>query len=186
VIAELETYQDQLLSIRQDASGLLSGFSDHQFNWRPAPNRWSMGECFDHLNLTAATLFLPAIDAAIERAKRQGLTSPGPFAYPALQRMFLKISEPPPKVRFKAPAAVKQQAARPMAVVRQEFMERQDRLAEQILRADGLDLRRARHRSPLPIWKWSLGTFFAVTLAHERRHIWQARQVCNEPEFPTN
>jgi hypothetical protein len=113
VIAELETYQDQLLSIRQDAAGLLSALSDDQFNWRPAPNRWSMGECFDHLNLTAAKLFLPAIDAAIESVKSQGLTCCGPFVYPALQRMFLKISDPPPKIRFKAPAAVKQPEARP-------------------------------------------------------------------------
>ena len=54
----------------------------------------------------------------------------------------------------------------------------QDRLAERIAAADGLDLRRARRRSPmLPVMKWSLGTMFALVLTHERRHIWQARQV---------
>jgi hypothetical protein len=30
---------------------------------------------------------------------------------------------------------------------------------------------------------WSLGMFFAVMLVHERRHIWQARQVRNHPDF---
>ena len=38
--AELESYQDQLLSIRQDATGLMSGLSDAQFNWQPEPGRW--------------------------------------------------------------------------------------------------------------------------------------------------
>jgi len=32
---------------------------------------------------------------------------------------------------------------------------------------------------------WSLGTMFAVTLAHERRHIWQARRVRNDKNFPS-
>jgi hypothetical protein len=61
----------------------------------------------------------------------------------------------------------------------------QDSLADRIRAADGLDLRRARQRSPiLPVLKWSLGTMFALVLAHERRHIWQARQVRNSKAFP--
>jgi hypothetical protein len=68
--------------------------------------------------------------------------------------------------------------------VRQEFLDWQDRLAERIRLADGLDLRLASHASPLPLWQWTLGTYIAVCLAHERRHIWQARQVRNERGFP--
>src|SRR4051794_39914810 len=106
MLAELETYQDQLLSVRQDAEGLMSGMSDAQFNWRPAPNRWSMGECFQHLNICAADLFVPGIDRAMATARREGLTSSGPFVYSAMQRMFLRSSEPPPRIRFRAPAKV--------------------------------------------------------------------------------
>jgi hypothetical protein len=184
VIAELETYQDQLLSIRQDAQGLMHGMSDTQFNWRPAPNRWSMGDCFQHLNRCAENLFVPGIDSAIATARSKGLRSPGPFVYPALQRMFLRTNEPPPRLRFKAPAGVRPGQPKPLAAVGQEFLAWQDRIAERIKQADGLDLLAARARSPLRVWKWSLGTFFAVTLAHERRHIWQARQVRNERGFP--
>ena len=68
MMPELETYQDQLLSIKQDAEGLMSVLTDAQFNWRPAPGRWSIAECFDHLN-TTARLFVPAIDAAIATAR---------------------------------------------------------------------------------------------------------------------
>ena len=184
MIAELETYQDQVTSIKQDAGGLMTGLTDEQFNWRPGPNRWSMGECFDHLNISAKTLFVPGIDAAIADARSRGLRGTGPFVHPALQRWFLHVSEPPPKVRFKAPNKVKQKAPRPLHDVRQEFLDWQDRLAERIPLADGLDLRHAGHASPLPLWRWTLGTYFAVCLAHERRHIWQARQVRNEPGFP--
>ena len=69
---------------------------------------------------------------------------------------------------------------KPMVEIVTEFMEWQDKLGATIRRADGLDLRRARGRSPaLPLIKWSLGALFAITLAHERRHLWQARQVRN-------
>jgi DinB family protein len=181
VIAELETYQDQVTSIQQDAAGLMDGLSDAQFNWRPGSNRWSMGECFDHLNISAKTLFVPGIDGAIADAKSRGLLSQGPFVHPALQRWFLHVSEPPPKMRFKAPGKVKQKTPRPVNDVRQEFLDWQDRLGERIRLADGLDLRRASHGT---LWRWTLGTYIAVCLAHERRHIWQARQVRNEPGFP--
>jgi DinB superfamily len=182
---ELETYLDQLLSIKQDAAGLMSGLSDAQFKWRPAVDRWSMAECFEHLNASAAKLFIPGIDGAIAMARAQGLRSAGPFVYPTFQRLFLRISEPPPKIRFKAPAPVRPSAEKPITAIRDEFMDWQDRLGERLRQADGLDLRRARHKSPAPIWHWSLGTFFAVMLAHERRHIWQARQVRTDSRFPT-
>ena len=184
MVAELETYLDQLLSVRQDAGGLMTGLSDSQFAWRPAANRWSMSECFDHLNLSAQRLFIPAMDAAIASAKQRGLTSSGPFVHPVMQRIFLHLSEPPPKLRFKAPGTVKQAQARPLTIVRDEFLSWQDRIGERIRQADGLDLRRARAGSPLPGWRWTLGTFFAVTLAHERRHIWQAREIRKEAAFP--
>jgi len=57
--AELQGYGDQLLSVRQDAVGLMSGLTEAQFNWKPAPERWSMSGCVDHLNKTAATVFIP-------------------------------------------------------------------------------------------------------------------------------
>ena len=184
MIPELETDQDQLLSIKQDAEGLMSGLTDAQFNWRPAPDRWSMAECFDHLNVTAR-LFMPAVDAAIATARAQGWRSQGPFVYPPFERLFLRLSEPPPKVRFKAPASFRPAANKPADCVRGEFMDWQEKLGERLVHADGLDLRRARHRSPaIGVFRWSLGTIFAVMLAHERRHIWQARQVRNRPGFP--
>ena len=181
---ELETYLEQLLSIRQDGDGLMSGLTDEQFQWRPAANRWSMSECFDHLNITAERLFVPGIDGAIADAQRRGLSSAGPFVYSAFQRLFVRLSEPPPALRFKAPGAVKPTQTRPLSVVRSDFLRWQDSLGARIRQADGLDLKRARHRSPMPLWRWSLGTFLAVTLAHERRHIWQAREVRKTPGFP--
>jgi hypothetical protein len=181
--SELETYLDQLLSITQDVPGLIGKLSHEQFNWRPAPERWSIAECFDHLNASARA-FVPAMDAAIADARARRLESQGPFTYPLIERVFVRVNEPPPKLTFRAPRALKPSPGKEVDLVLGEFMNWQTALGERIRRADGIDLRRARHKSPVGPLKWSLGTMFAVVLAHERRHTWQARQVRREIGFP--
>jgi hypothetical protein len=181
---ELEGYLEQIRYIRQDVAAIVAGLSAEQFNWQPADGRWSIGQCFDHLNRTAAA-FAPAMDRAIADARTRRITSAGPFAYPLLERLFVTSNEPPPKRRFRAFKAYRPPARTEPQAVMDAFAQWQDRLEERIRAADGLDLRRARQRSPiLPLVKWSLGTMFALVLAHERRHIWQARQVRNDGRFP--
>jgi hypothetical protein len=180
VNAELEGYLDQLLSIRQDAPGIVANLPDATFDRRPAPKRWSIAECFDHLNVTARH-FMPCFDRSIEKARECGFTATGPSVYPLLERFFLQQMEPPPRLRFRAPRAFAPGANKPIDDVLREFMQWQDQLGERIRSADGIDLRRARCGSPVLSWiTYSLGTSFALTLAHERRHLWQARQVRNE------
>ena len=184
MIAELENYGDQALSVRQDATGLMSGVTDVQFNWQPAPGRWSMAGCFEHLNLTAAQLFIPRIDGAIAVAKAQGLKSQGPFAFSAFERWCVRTNDAPARMKFPAPKQVQPPTNKPLDQVRDEFVHWQDELAKRLVEADGLDLRAAKYKSPIPLVKWSLGAFIQLMLAHERRHTLQARQVRQEPGFP--
>ena len=68
--------------------------------------------------------------------------------------------------------------------VRSELVRWQDELARRLRDADGLDLRRAKEVFPVWPFKWSLGAFFQMMLAHQRRHTFQARQVRQNPAFP--
>ena len=177
--AQLEGYLDQLLSIRQQVPGLVAQLTETQFKWLPGPKRWSMAHCFEHLNV-AARAFVPTMDRTIEDARTRGLTGQGPFTYPMHERLFINFNEPPPRFRMPAPAVLVPTPTKSMAEIVAEFMDWQDKFGDTIRRADGLDLRRARGRSPaFPLIKWSLGAQIAITLAHERRHLWQARQVRN-------
>ena len=182
--AELQGYGDQLLSVRQDAAGLMSGLSDAQFNWQPAPGRWSMAGCVDHLNKSASGLFIPKIDSAIATARARTLTSNGPFAYPALERWAIRNNDAPAKMRFKAPKSMQPAPNLPLAQARSEFVRWQDELAKRLQEADGLDLRRAKETFPFWPLTWSLGSLIQMMLAHERRHVWQARNVRQDPAFP--
>jgi len=185
MVAELESYGDQLLSVRQDATGLMSGLTDTQFNWQPAPSSWSMAGCFDHLNKSAAQLFIPRIDTAIATAHAKHLISNGPFAYSAFERWCVRTNDAPPKMRFKAPKRFHPAPHLLLDDVRSQFLYWQDELARRLRDAEGLDLARAKERSPIPFVKWSLGAFFQLMIAHERRHTFQARQVRQNAAFPS-
>ena len=59
-----------------------------------------------------------------------------------------------------------------------EFLALQDQLSTCVVDAEGLHLRRLRLPSPaVPLLRISLGAWFEATLAHERRHLKQARRI---------
>src|SRR3954464_9527122 len=143
--AEIETYSDQLLSVKQDATGLMSGLSDAQFNWQPSPRRWSMAGCFDHLNKSAAQLFIPRIDGALAVARAKGLKGDGPFVYSAFERWCIRTNDAPAKMKFKAPKVVQPGTPLSLDEGRSEFLTWQDELAKRLREAEGLNLQRAKY-----------------------------------------
>jgi DinB superfamily len=184
VLPELEGYQDQLLSIQQDAPGIVAQLTPEQFNWRPAPARWSIAECFDHLNATAR-VFLAKIDRSIADAKARGLRGTGPAGHGLIDRLMIRAMEPPPRFHTRSPKVVTpaEHTTRDREAVMREFMEWQGQIAARVRQADGLALSRVRVPSPFGRWlTYSLGGAFAIALAHERRHLWQAKEVRNALE----
>ena len=176
---------DQLDAIRREGEAVASGLSDAQFNWQPAPGRWSIAQCLNHLNFGVA-LVLPAFDRAIAEGRAQGKTSPGPFRYGWFSRLVIASMEPPPRWRMKTPMKKSAGTTHRAADVRPEFASVRDQLAERVRQSDGLDLARIRTISPVNrMIRLPLGAYFHFILAHDRRHLWQARHVRNAPGFPT-
>ena len=181
--AELSEYRRQLRDARADAEKLVEGLSDEQFNWRPEPDRWSIAECLDHLN--NGWRVLEKLDHKIAKASEQGVRGEGPYRHPLLGRLYVRLMEPPPKIRVRAPKAFVPKPDQPLAEVAPRFLELQDEIIRRVIAADGLDLGGVRMSSPITRrFKMSLGQWFAFLAAHERRHLWQAWQVRKHPDFP--
>lgn len=65
------------------------------------------------------------------------------------------------------------------------FLELRSRLSRRLGDAKGLDAGRVKVRSPfVPLLRVDLVSAFRVVVTHERRHLWQARRVKEEPGFP--
>ncbi|MHB1298728.1 MAG: VOC family protein [Gemmatimonadaceae bacterium] len=65
-----------------------------QWSRRPAPERWSVGECVAHLNLTARA-FLPLLDVALEQARALGGAAPRRYRHDPLGWLLWLSSGPP-------------------------------------------------------------------------------------------
>ena len=184
LVPDLREYQSQFDAIKRDADDLLAGLTDAQFNWRAVPGRWSIAECLAHLNITGQ-MYLPIIDRGINEARSRQWFGRGPYRHGLLGRLFIRYTEPPAKYKVKAPKLFAPLPEHLLAVVAPAFASLQDQLLRRIREANGIDLGRVRVTSPVSkLLKLSLGQCFAFIAAHERRHLWQARQVKNEYNFP--
>ena len=181
---ELESYLTACERLGEDAARLAGALGDEQFNWRPAPERWSIAQCLMHLN-RQGYWYLPFIDGSIRDARQRGLTGSGPFRHPFFWNLFIRQLEPPVKLKVKAPPSLAPQPTGGRGTVLPQFLALQDELRARIRQANGLDLARAHVRSPITsLLNISLGQVFALLAAHGRRHLWQAWQVRNDPRFP--
>ena len=185
---ELEEFRSQFESLSADAGTLVAPLSDAQFAWNPAPDVWSVAQCIEHLNVTARA-YLPALDEGIASAIRAGVYGSGPFTYSVLGRLLVRSMEPPPLFRFKAPVIFAPphaaQGQRTRAEIMAGFRGYQVQYVDRLRQANGVDLAKAKVVSPASRFLHiSLGSGFALQIAHERRHLWQARQLLARSDFP--
>lgn len=189
------------------AATLTDDLTTVQLRWRPEPESWSVAECLDHLVRTGES-YLPEIDRALERAREEDFRAEGPFSRGFLGRWLVRGMEPPPGLRIPSPgdflprigedaypAADAERAAppgsgpapdgKPAAAVLSRFREHEEQLASRIRDADGVDLEAVSVPFPVaPFLRINLLAAFAYLSAHQRRHLWQARQITGRDEFP--
>jgi len=185
---ELEEFRAQFEALSADADALVAALSDAQFTWSPSPEVWSVAQGIEHLNVTARA-YLPSLDEGIASAIRAGVYGSGPFTYNVLGRLMVRSMEPPPFWRFKAPSIFAPPATGQTQRTRGEIMAGfrgyQVQYIDRLRQANGVDLAKAKVVSPANrLLHISLGSGFALQIAHERRHLWQARQLLARPEFP--
>ncbi|HYG78896.1 MAG TPA: DinB family protein [Pyrinomonadaceae bacterium] len=184
LVSDLEDFRRLLEAVSVDARDLTAELTDEQFNWRPAPGQWSIAECLDHLTQTGRVA-VGHIRETLADARRRKLYSRGPFRYGMLGQMIVRSMGPRPRMKFKAPAVFRPRPDRARQDVERDFFALQDELLGCIRESNGINLKRAKVTSPVTkLLRLSLGQEFALLIAHEQRHLWQARQVRASPAFP--
>jgi hypothetical protein len=185
-IAEADVHCRQLAACRATfrenrvvADRIAGALTIEQFNWRPAPGRWSIAECLVHLNISAQ-LYAPAMQSAIRAGRSQGLLGGGPFRYGVLSRWMLRAVDPSNRRKHKSPAKFVPGAATTYRVddVLGAFRAAGARWERLVEEADGLDLTLIKVRSPaVALIRLPVGAWFEIQAMHERRHLLQAEQV---------
>ena len=186
--AAFDGYAAAFRASRDRAHALVDGLTDAQFNWKPAPNSWSVGECLVHLNVVAEGYFLD-LDAALAAAPA-GPAGPAPLRYGLLGRGFVAILRPgsrpiPTFPTMRPPRAEGRRSAVDPARAVASFDADTDRLVAAVERARGTDAGRVRVRdSFFPLVRLPLAAFLDGLGQHALKHVGQAERVVAHPAFP--
>jgi hypothetical protein len=184
IVDEARSGLREIEEFRRTAREQLGALRPEQWGWRPAKERWSVGECVAHVNQTNR-VYIPAIEASIGKGRAKGMTSPGPYRHGFLGEIMIREIEPPARRRFRAPRAFVPPAGETGAATLEELERLMDRLSSAWLLANGLDLGKVMVTSPANRFlRLSLGQAFRLVAAHARRHLWQAQRIANDPRFP--
>ncbi|HLH00732.1 MAG TPA: DinB family protein [Bryobacteraceae bacterium] len=157
------------------AQRLVNGLTVEQFNWRPKPDAWSIGQCLQHLCL-ASQAYLPAIAASLDGREqcRADDIVPGWFG-----RWFIrKYIEPSPRSsRARAPRKIDPGRQVDLNVLDQ-FLRENHQARQLVQKASNYDVNRIRFRNPfIPLLRFTVGTGLEIICKHQRRHLLQAEAV---------
>lgn len=170
----IEVMLREVDAVTHDARALASGVGPSELARRPSVRGWSAGECLVHLSLTMEA-FLPRIDEGLRRASR------APAGYrPTMDlrgRLLAWMLEPPVRFRLSTTAPFVP-GTRGDADTLQNFERLQEEFSVRLRRSSGIDLNGILIASPFTRrMSYNLFSCYRILLAHERRHLWQARRA---------
>jgi hypothetical protein len=182
--AELDALIGELGVIAGRAREVFGRLSAEQLNWKPGPERWSVGQCFDHL-ITTNSCFFPDMERVASgeyKTSLWGRVSPlsGLFG-----RLVLRALDPARGMKTKAPAVFQPTSSDVDADVIERFAAHQGKLTALMRATAARDPARTIVTSPVTrLATYSLLDAYRIAVAHERKHFEQARRVTEAEGFP--
>jgi hypothetical protein len=183
---QLSRWRQELHEVEQQVRLDLARLTAEQFNWRPAEGKWSVAECIDHLALVTG-LMLEKAKPALEKARAEGKTGQGPYRYSMMGGWFVKMMEQPGKRPLPSPKNFAPGSSLKQAEVLARYGEVMKDFAETMETSYRLPLDRLKAASAAQGGGWikfNIAAWYAATLAHNRRHVAQAKRVMEAPGFP--
>jgi len=180
--SELGTLIEELCAVTSDARKVFGSLSAEQLNWKPSPEQWSVGQCFEHLIKTNES-FLPALEL-VGRGEYQSTlwqrVSPLSGFFGGLVLRGLASGR-----KVKASASISPSASGVSHDIIERFAAHQDGLEKLLAASRAEELKRTIVASPIAGFvTYSLFDACRIVVAHERRHFEQARRVTGVPGFP--
>lgn len=171
---QLATLAEQVQDVTRSAEEIVARRGAADLIARLQPDSWSVAECFDHLAQTTHA-FLPAISDAMATASH--LSTNRTLRTGTLARLFILNLEPPYGFRFKVLPQLSPKR-QDFDAAWSSFLETQSRLLETLGSAAGLAIDQVRIESPVYARiRYNVYGAFRMLAAHERRHLWQVKQI---------
>ncbi len=171
-------------AVSTDARTAFSRLSPNQLNWKPNPEKWSVGQCLDHLIATNSPYF-PIFEKIAAGTRQPTIWERMPIFPGMLGAFFLKAVDPGATGKVTAPPAFRPTTGDLPGDIVTRFLDHQTALREKIEKLSGVDLTGTVITSPaLAVVTYSLLDALNIITRHERRHFNQAVRVTETAGFP--
>jgi hypothetical protein len=180
---ELEDLHSDLNNVTADVRESFAGLSPRELNWKPAPDRWSVGQCFEHLN-AAGSGMIKAIEAKIDGISPVTFYERLPLLPKLFGRVISNAVSPEAERKMKAPKIFEPTQSDVDDGVVVSFLEFQPAIAAAMERCT--DTRIIMGSPASAFITYSLLDAFTIVVRHEQRHVLQAKRVMEHTDFPHN
>jgi len=162
-----------------------ASLSADQVNWKPAPDRWSVAQCLDHL-IRSNGLYRGAFEALREAPPKPSFWQRWSPLSGFFGKMLVRSLAPGAGPKAKTSPNAEPSASRIDAGIVEQFAAHHEELIGQLRSLRGrVDPDRVILTSPFVSFvTYSLADTFRIIVIHERRHFEQARRVMADPAFP--
>jgi hypothetical protein len=175
-----------LEDVARDAQSAFGGLDARQLNWRPDATRWSVAQCVEHLLVANRLMIQSAVDA-IDGTRPRTVWQRLPIWPGVLGRMLIRSQAPGTTRKFKAPPLAQPAASAVAADIVQQFVAQHADAVARLGTLGERDAASAIMTSPfIRVITYSVLDGWRLIVAHDHRHIAQARRVMQAPGFPAS
>jgi len=187
-----EVWTARLNEARQRIEALAATLDHEQANTRPAPGKWSVAECIEHMN-QSMKVYAPHMAKAVERGLAGGREGEPPFSrgtcYGAMLLWALR-KDGTKRKKLKVPALPmfkpEKRTEWQMDDVVTRFRAGVEELLAHLQALKGRDLGKLKHGTPLPLLKVTLAQSMELHSRHNLRHTQQAERTAPADKKPPN
>jgi len=170
---------NQVLALRVASHQRLRPLNNEQLNRRPGYDKWSVGQCLEHLNILSG-YYLPLVKTSLKLAQARGSAARQSVRSGWLGRRFTSAArqEKNSDAVFRVPKQYAPTGVRLTGTVVEAFTRQLDELLRLLLLARQVDAGSVRVPNPLYPWlKIRLTDVLETLVANYKRYIQQAEQA---------
>lgn len=174
---------DEARAIADDVPRLFGHLDAQQLNWKPSADSWSVAQCLEHL-IAINRAYYPSFDRIVKGEHRPSLMERLPLLPAAFGRMMVAALSPESRRRHTAPAIARPSSSAIASDIVVRFVGHQHEMLAWMSALGDRQPAKIVIRSPFAPIPYSVLDAFRIIVAHERRHMAQARRVMMSETFP--
>ncbi|MCB0428761.1 MAG: DinB family protein [Flavobacteriales bacterium] len=184
--AFIKEIQHKAQSLSEQVSAEFGSLDGETLNMQPAPKKWSVGECLDHL-ITTSRSYHPLFTKLVSGTyKPNWWEHSSPFSG-YFGRLLIESTGPVVKKPYKSPPAFQSTRSRVPADIVEAFLREYRQWQDWVGQLSELDVDKTRVTSPASgLVTYSLRDCLTIIQGHTERHINQARRALETVAAHTN